>query len=153
MGVASLIVFASRHSVARWTAESVEHKLVRLREVVRGACAQCGRTVEPSLRYAPSCGAVSGLVADHSLRLALDASAARPLAAFFSKPSVSPVCLLSGPEGGLAAAELEELSAGGWQTAHLGPRILRAETAALAAIAVAQGLAGDLGSLANSELQ
>lgn len=153
LGVAALVVFAARRSVVHWSADAVEHKLRRLREVVRGACAQCGRTVEPSLRYADSCGAAIALTADRPLRLALDATAARPLAAFLPLDRVLPVCLLSGPEGGLAADELEELTAGGWRTARLGPRILRAETAALAAVALVQGLAGDLGAPADGELQ
>jgi 16S rRNA (uracil1498-N3)-methyltransferase len=46
------------------------------------------------------------------------------------------VTLLSGPEGGLAPAEEESALARGWQPVHLGPRVLRAETAPLAALAL-----------------
>ncbi|HPM76212.1 MAG TPA: RsmE family RNA methyltransferase, partial [bacterium] len=54
--------------------------------------------------------------------------------------------LLTGPEGGLTDEELAALVAAGWQPAALGPRVLRAETAALAATALLQGALGDLGT-------
>jgi hypothetical protein len=50
--------------------------------------------------------------------------------------SLGEVTLLSGPEGGLAPAEEDAALARGWQAVHLGPRVLRAETAPLAALAV-----------------
>jgi 16S rRNA (uracil1498-N3)-methyltransferase len=56
----------------------------------------------------------------------------------------SEVTLLSGPEGGLSSSELAAASAHGFQKVGMGPRILRAETAAVAAVAVLQALWGDL---------
>jgi 16S rRNA (uracil1498-N3)-methyltransferase len=58
----------------------------------------------------------------------------QPLAA--AAASLREVTLLSGPEGGLAPAEEEAALARGWRAVHLGPRVLRAETAPLAALAV-----------------
>ncbi|MBI2081408.1 MAG: RsmE family RNA methyltransferase, partial [candidate division NC10 bacterium] len=66
---------------------------------------------------------------------ALDAAALR------SRPAV----LVVGPEGGLDATEVAALREAGFTLLTLGPRILRAETAPLAALAVLQFLAGDLG--------
>jgi 16S rRNA (uracil1498-N3)-methyltransferase len=53
--------------------------------------------------------------------------------------------LLAGPEGGLAPAEVEGARAAGWRLVSLGPRILRVETAGVAAVALVQSRWGDLG--------
>ncbi len=58
------------------------------------------------------------------------------------------ICLLLGPEGGFHKEEIEHACALGFQTVSLGRRILRAETAALAAVAIIQFLAGNLGPAA-----
>ncbi|MDJ0870508.1 MAG: 16S rRNA (uracil(1498)-N(3))-methyltransferase [Gammaproteobacteria bacterium] len=57
------------------------------------------------------------------------------------------VTLLVGPEGGLSAAELRRVAQAGFQPVQLGPRVLRAETAAIAALATVQACWGDLGGL------
>ena len=60
-------------------------------------------------------------------------------------PDGGPVVLLIGPEGGLAAHEADAAQARGFAGVRLGPRILRTETAPLAALVLVQALAGDLG--------
>jgi 16S rRNA (uracil1498-N3)-methyltransferase len=55
------------------------------------------------------------------------------------------VCLLAGPEGGFSPEEREMARAAGFAPVCLGPRVLRAETAALAALSALQILWGDLG--------
>ena len=54
------------------------------------------------------------------------------------------LCLLVGPEGGFSEQEYDDASVAGFASVSLGPRILRTETAAVAAIAIAQSLWGDL---------
>jgi 16S rRNA (uracil1498-N3)-methyltransferase len=54
------------------------------------------------------------------------------------------LCLLVGPEGGLSDRELEDAAIAGFRQVSLGPRVLRTETAALAALAIAQATWGDL---------
>jgi 16S rRNA (uracil1498-N3)-methyltransferase len=58
-------------------------------------------------------------------------------------PGRSPICLLAGPESGLDGEELAAARSAGFQAVSLGPRVLRTETAGLAAIAALQALAGD----------
>ena len=65
----------------------------------------------------------------------------RPAAA--ARPGIA---LLIGPEGGLTADEVAGAAASGWQVVSLGPRILRAETAALAAVTIALAAAGEFGT-------
>jgi 16S rRNA (uracil1498-N3)-methyltransferase len=54
------------------------------------------------------------------------------------------VCLLIGPEGGFSDTEYEDAAVAGFKAASIGPRVLRTETAALAALAVVQSQWGDL---------
>ena len=59
-------------------------------------------------------------------------------------PPETKVCLLVGPEGGFSDREYEDAEVAGFRAVSLGPRILRTETAAIAALAIAQSLWGDL---------
>jgi 16S rRNA (uracil1498-N3)-methyltransferase len=75
-------------------------------------------------------------------RLILDPNAARPLSA--AGPLAGEVILLAGGESGFAAEETEAALFSGFAAVHLGPRVLRTETAGLAALAAIQALWGDL---------
>lgn len=79
------------------------------------------------------------------LRLVLDPQAPIALSACMraSAPERSPICLLAGPESGLDERELAAARSAGFQAVSLGPRVLRTETAGLAAIAALQAIAGD----------
>ncbi len=61
-----------------------------------------------------------------------------------ARAAAGSVLLLVGPAGGFEPAEVDRLQAAGFRAASLGPRILRAETAALAAVAITQASCGDL---------
>ena len=74
----------------------------------------------------------------------LETPGQRPLASVETRPQA--LLLLVGPAGGWDPTEIERLEAAGFRAAALGPRILRAETAAVAAVAIAQALWGDLGA-------
>jgi 16S rRNA (uracil1498-N3)-methyltransferase len=114
----------------------------RWEKVASGAAEQCGRAVVPIVASAMTMDALLGAPFD-GLRLLFEAIPhPRPLAGF-SKPSS--VLLLVGPPGGWEDSEFTRLSAAGFEPTSLGPRILRTETAAIAAVTAAQVLWGDLG--------
>ncbi len=146
LGVNELVIFAAARSVARWRAEEIERKLQRLRDTARGAAAQCGRNRLPALHYAASTAEAAVGLADRPLRLVSAPTAERGLLDLPARQSAKRAALLTGPEGGLTDEELAALLAADWQPVALGPRILRAETAALAATALLQGALGDLGT-------
>ncbi|NTV09581.1 MAG: RNA methyltransferase, partial [Zoogloea sp.] len=81
------------------------------------------------------------LPADGLRRLVLDPRGGRRLAEL--APPAGPVALLIGPEGGWSERELELAHAAGCEPVTLGPRVLRTETAGLAALAAMQSLWGD----------
>lgn len=130
LGVASIQPLLAERSVLRLAGERARKKQAHWHGVAAAACEQCGRnrvpTVHPvlPLREWLATREQPGLVL--SLRGGTQALSAGP----------RELTLLSGPEGGLAPAEEDAALARGWQPVHLGPRVLRAETAPLAALAV-----------------
>jgi len=144
LGVENIVIFQAERSVARWKKEALPRKLERLRSTIKGATAQCGRTTPADVSFAFSLEEALAKLAIYPLRIVFHTDADLPLASLLTEPTTAGVALLCGPEGGLTANELALLNDAGWQAGRMGPRILRAETAALAAVALVQGLLGDL---------
>jgi 16S rRNA (uracil1498-N3)-methyltransferase len=115
----------------------------RWERVVSGAAEQCGRAVVPHV--APTVRLEELLQRPFGgTRVALLETPGHPALATLALDAASPLLLLVGPAGGFEPAEAEALRAAGFAPASLGPRILRAETAAVAALAIAQAAWGDL---------
>jgi 16S rRNA (uracil1498-N3)-methyltransferase len=116
----------------------------RWERVASGAAEQCGRAVVP---HVPPTTTLEGLLARpfDGARVALLETSGHPALASLPVDASAPLLLLVGPAGGFEAAEAEALDAAGFAAASLGPRILRAETAAVAAVVIAQATWGDLG--------
>ena len=147
LGVAAFQPLSSARSEVRLTGDKLERRLGHWQGVVISACEQCGRARVPPVRSPLSIEAWLEQGIGGS-RLVLDPEAPRALAraAFTDRVEVA-----VGPEGGFAAGELELMEARGVQRVNLGPRILRTETAAPAAVAILQCLRGDLGAGAPEE--
>ncbi len=124
-----------------------EKRAARRREhwqaVAESASEQCGRIHPPLIEDVISLNRWFGeRPAKPDLDLILRPGAGEPLATIRA-PQVK-VCLLVGPEGGFSDKEYDDAEAAGFRAVSLGPRILRTETAAVAALTVAQTLWGDL---------
>jgi 16S rRNA (uracil1498-N3)-methyltransferase len=142
LGVAELwpVVTARTDTAARPALQGTRQD--RWEKVASGAAEQCGRAVVPAVAQAMT---LDELLAARFVGLQLLFEAIphpRPLASF---PKPKAVLLLVGPPGGWDEHEFARLSAGGFEPTSLGPRILRTETAAIAAVTAAQVLWGDLG--------
>jgi 16S rRNA (uracil1498-N3)-methyltransferase len=111
--------------------------------VASGASEQCGRAVVPKVAPTTTLG---GLVARpfDGVRIALLETEGHPSLPSLPVGAGSRLLLLIGPAGGFEPAEMSVLRAAAFVSASLGPRILRAETAAVAAVAIAQATWGDL---------
>jgi 16S rRNA (uracil1498-N3)-methyltransferase len=119
---------------ARAVAQPLERVLERLRRTVVEAAKQCGRNRLMDIAAPQSLAAFLEASAAGALRLLADPDpAAVPLARIAPPPLGRTVAIAIGPEGGFDADELQ--AAVGWQRVSLGPRVLRVETAALAAAA------------------
>lgn len=111
--------------------------------IITAACQQCGRDRLPELH--PITPYPQWLAQEHShqpLRLVLDPEATPGFKDL--PPPAAGVELLIGPEGGLEASEIELARRQGYQAVSIGPRILRTETAGVAALAIIQTLWGDI---------
>jgi 16S rRNA (uracil1498-N3)-methyltransferase len=113
-------------------------------KVASGAAEQCGRAVVPEIVPACTLAALLAEPEDGSLRLLLDETPGQPALSALTRPA-GPVLALVGPAGGWEAHERERLQSAGFRPVSLGPRVLRAETAAIALVAALQLLWGDLG--------
>jgi len=115
--------------------------------VVSGAAEQCGRSVVPVVAATTTLDALLTAPFAGPRIVLLEVGDPDPLASLSPRPSDA--LLLVGPAGGFDPSEIDRLRAAGFHPASLGPRVLRAETAAVAAVCVAQTLWGDLGTTAS----
>ncbi len=141
LGVNAFQPMFSERVEVRLKAEKLAGRLDHWRAVVVSACEQSGRAVVPEVRE-PLVLRDWLVAGDATTRLVLAPGAESPLARLNLPQQLQ---LVIGPEGGFSDAELDLMGARGVQAVSLGPRVLRTETAAPAAVAVAQALAGDLG--------
>jgi len=143
LGVFRITPVMSARSVVRLDGDKRDKRAAHWTKIAQGACEQCGRTVVPLVEPPRSFKSwIEGLMPGDSERLVLHPGTGASLSGLRHLPQS--VQLLIGPEGGLSAAELDQATAAGFTACTLGPRILRTETAAIAAIAILQSCYGDL---------
>jgi 16S rRNA (uracil1498-N3)-methyltransferase len=142
LGVSAITpLFAERCVVQLGDDARKDQRLRHWRKIAQSACEQSGRNRLPDI-FEPM--QLSGWATRQcGLRLFLDPGGAKSLHEL-PKPEGT-VCLLSGPEGGFSIHERKLALAAGFIALRLGPRVLRTETAALAALSAIQTLWGDLG--------
>ena len=141
LGVARIAPIVTERTEVKLDAERADKRAAHWRGVLASACEQSGRARLPELLAPRSLG--DFLAAEKSaLKLVLDPNEPRTLAQV-QPASGQSICLLVGPEGGLSERDLAAARAAGFTGLRLGPRILRTETAALAAIAGLNALYGD----------
>jgi 16S rRNA (uracil1498-N3)-methyltransferase len=142
LGARALVPVYTEFSVVRLDAERSERRLDHWRKVAQSACEQCGRHRPPRIDLPTTLAtALEGLPSGHT-RLALDPHAEHSLDRH-GVPTAG-VHVAVGPEGGFGPADWTRLDAARFTRAALGPRVLRAETAALAVCAIAQSCWGDV---------
>ena len=142
LGVASVLPVGSERSEVKLDAARADKRLAHWRSVVVSACEQSGRARVPEVA-APQGLAVALAAGVPMPRYLLDPFADGTIAVL---PAAPGECTLAvGPEGGWSPRDREQLLASGFIGLRLGPRVLRTETAGLAAIAVLQSRSGDLG--------
>ena len=137
LGVTAIQPVLTSKSVVRLSKERGEARLAHWQRIVIAACEQCGRNRIPEVFPAAP---VAQYQAPASARKAmLSPQAKKDLKSLAQGPLV----LAVGPEAGFDAAEEKLLVQKGFEAVRLGPRILRTETAALAALAALNALRGD----------
>ena len=143
LGVARIVPLLTERSEVRLDGERAGKRIAHWQAVIASACEQCGRARLPELLPLQALrGWLDGLADDGALRLTLLPDGTRQARAL--RPGPAGAVLAIGPEGGLGERDIAMLRAAGFDGLRLGPRILRTETAGLAALAALQALHGDL---------
>jgi len=160
LGVVRIVPVLSQRSVVRLDESQSVSKQAHWRAVAVSACEQCGRnrvpnvdTPLPLLNYLGALAAHT--MEDDALRLVLEPEreqrtehGARSID-IASSQSASRAQIAIGPEGGFAPEELEAFDLSAFSRLGLGPRVLRTETAAIAAIVVLQARFGDMSAVSD----
>ena len=142
LGVAAIQPVLTVKSVVRLSAEREAKKLAHWKRVAISACEQCGRNRLPEVRNAMALASYCSAPDDASLRLLLAPDGKTGLRDLQHRIDRS-VVIAAGPEAGFSDEEEQLLERAGFVPVRLGRRILRTETAALAALAALNALAGD----------
>ncbi len=144
LGVNEIQPLATERSVAKLSGERADKRVEHWQQVAISACEQCGRNVLPPIHLPLDIMAwLASMKKSSATKLMLLPHGDKTL-----QQQIKPcgkVVLLIGAEGGFSAAESEAAMHAGFIPLRLGARVLRTETAALAALAALQTLWGDLG--------
>lgn len=141
LGIRKIVPVFTEFSNVRMEAERARKRTNHWRGVIVSACEQCGRNILPEI-HEPVPLQEWIEKDDSPLRFVLHPDSSDKLSG--RNVIAGPITLLCGPEGGLSGHELNAALAAGYQPVSLGPRILRTETAAIAAIVQCQTLWGDM---------
>lgn len=143
LGITRITPLITERTEIKLNGERLEKKISSWESIIISACEQCQRNLLPSLSppvsfvdYLSACTAEQKFILHHRTDKGLSE---------ISKPQS--VSLIIGPEGGLSETEIESALHRGCSPLALGPRVMRTETAPLAALSIMQYLWGDLGNL------
>ena len=140
LGVRSITPLVTEHTGVKLTADRADKKQQHWQKVAVSACEQSGRNCLPMLYPMQTLSLWLGsTVAEKKFVLHH-----RAVSNAGAEEAPATIALLVGPEGGLSEQEIETAEKAGYVSMRLGPRVLRTETAPLAAIAVLQGYWGDM---------
>lgn len=144
LGVTRIVPVLAERSVVKLDAKQRVRKREHWQAISISACEQCGRNRVPEVNEPAALGDCVDALAADSLRCLLAADGESSLASAAAGSAKREFVLLIGPEGGLAENERAFARVNGFVGRSLGPRVMRTETAGLAALAVLQSVAGDL---------
>ena len=142
LGVNGIRPIICERSVVKVDQDRATKKIDHWRAIVISACEQCGRSRLPDIAGPESLAPALHRLDGNTARLMLDPEGTDTLESAIG--SAESIALLIGPEGGLTDAERDSATNAGFRSTRLGPRILRTETAPIAALSIIQYLNGDL---------
>ena len=147
LGMSRWVPFFSERSIARPDAKRLQARSQRWQRIATEAVKQCRRVDTPQIVGARSFEEMLDFSQNCDVRIVFWENETSPLAPGLASKDNPPqkILLMLGPEGGFSDQEIERLQNSGFISAGLGPRILRAETATIAAVTLVQYLYGDMG--------
>lgn len=141
LGVAEIRPVISERCVVRLSGERAEKRVARWQEIVVSACEQSGRNIVPKVLPLVTYAQALQQLPQETAKLLMSLNRAQKLSDV--RPQSGKVVFMVGPEGGWTEKEEQQAFDAGFQSVTLGKRVLRTETASLAAIAAMQTLWGD----------
>ena len=141
LGVTRIIPVVTERTMVKLDERQAERKLAHWRGIVVAACEQCGRNRVPELAEPTVFYDVLRSIEATTTRILLSPHGTLRASELAGSAHIA---MLIGPEGGLSDKEQEAAVSAGYQQVRMGPRILRTETAAIAALAALQHDFGDL---------
>lgn len=141
LGVAEIRPVISERCVVRLSGERAEKRVARWQEIVVSACEQSGRNIVPKVLPLTTYVQALQQLPQETTKLLMSLNRAQKLSDV--QPQSGKVVFMVGPEGGWTGKEEQQAFDAGFQSVTLGKRVLRTETASLAAIAAMQTLWGD----------
>ena len=142
LGATAIAPVLAERTEVKLDAERTEKRMAHWRSVIVSACEQSGRARVPALDAPAALAAVASAIAGDCMKLTLDPQGGESLQTLPIPPAG--IAIAIGPEGGWSPRDRETLRAAGFVGLRLGPRVLRTETAGLAALAALQARFGDL---------
>lgn len=147
LGATEITPLFTERTEVKLSGDRLEKKVRHWQQIAISACEQCQRNLVPQVNRPTPLTQWLSQPENHSqdLKLVLHHRTEKSLADLSrEEQSAAELCLLVGPEGGLGEGEIEAAIASGFLPLTLGPRVLRTETAPLAAISILQYLWGDM---------
>lgn len=146
LGVTRIVPVIMSRCVVKLNPKDAAHKLERWRKIAREAGKQCGRCITPEITEPCTLSSLPSLPAFPDVNIVPweESEGHGPLAFSRSHPGLSSLGILIGPEGGIDRDEIAVLNQSGFIPVTLGKRILRTETAGLAAVASLMALYGEM---------
>lgn len=145
LGADVIVPWPAERGVSLAERDAGQQKSHRWQKRALKAAIQCRRGKVPLIAPVADLGSALKYAESAGLKIALWENAREPLQKIITGSKSSSVAVIIGPEGGLTDAEIKTASRHGFISASLGPRILRTETAAIAALSIIQYALGDLG--------
>ncbi len=130
VGASEVIVWQAERSVVRLDPAKRDARVAHYAAVIAAAARQCGRAKVPPVRFVATLRVILRALPDGQ-RFVLDPTAERG-----QLGGEADITVISGPEGGFSWIELDQLAAAGFTSLGLGPRVLRADTAPVVAVAL-----------------
>ena len=143
LGVSAIHPVKTDFSVIKLDAERAQRRAAHWSRIARSACEQSGRHCPPRVHAADTLAACLGALPAGGLRIVLQPGTPQQPRTLDTRPDA--VYLLVGPEGGFSDSDLQLIDRSGFVRVGLGPRVLRADTAAISACAIARLLWDDCG--------
>jgi 16S rRNA (uracil1498-N3)-methyltransferase len=145
LGASRIVPVAGMNCVVKYDAAKRQARQKKWQKIADEAAKQCGRTLQPEVMAVTNLKEVLENPEKALLFMCYEGVSRQTIGDFLAQAENERIGLLIGPEGGFSPEEVELCQQHGVQTVTMGPRILRTETAALAALSIVMYQKGDLG--------